>query len=95
MTNNPIKMKPPTPASALTTGDLLTRAEAAMLLGCKPDTLRNWTWLGRGPCGWAAGRGFKYPYDEVLRVRELLARGKSIEWADDPPAAEGDQAAAS
>lgn len=36
-------------ANNIAPGDLLTEAEAAAILGCAVQTLRNWRWQGIGP----------------------------------------------
>ena len=41
---------PATPAAAkLEPGDLVDDHEAAAILGCAVQSLRNWRWAGRGP----------------------------------------------
>jgi len=39
---------------------LLDRKQAAALLGIKPDTLAQWTWLGKGPKSVKVGGRVKY-----------------------------------
>jgi predicted DNA-binding transcriptional regulator AlpA len=39
---------------------LLTRTEAAAILGVKPDTLNHWTWKGTGPESVKVGGRVKY-----------------------------------
>lgn len=41
-TTQPGALKGPVP------GDLVTEAEAAAILGCAVQSLRNWRWLGNG-----------------------------------------------
>jgi hypothetical protein len=39
----------PHDSARLSPGDLVTEREAAAILGCAIQTLRNWRWRGTGP----------------------------------------------
>ena len=45
----------------------LSTAEAARYLGMKPQTLRAWRYLGRGPAWTGEGNGIRYDGMELAR----------------------------
>ncbi|TLK54338.1 helix-turn-helix domain-containing protein [Glutamicibacter sp. BSL13] len=74
MTESPSQSLP-TQADALPV--YLTRAEAALLLRQRPQTLANWASTGRGPRCARVGNRVLYKRDEVLAYVEGLLSDKA------------------
>ena len=64
----------------ISTGGLLTRAEAAALIGVSPGTLRNWASQKRGPRYVRHGKQAFYPADEVAAWMQRSMEAQSIGW---------------
>jgi hypothetical protein len=47
------------------TPTLLTEKESADFLSIKPDTLRRWRWLGKGPAHHKIGASVRYHRDDL------------------------------
>jgi predicted DNA-binding transcriptional regulator AlpA len=66
--------------SPLSTGALLTRDQAAALIGVSPGTLRNWATQKRGPRFVRHGKNAMYPADEVAAWLQRSIEAQSIGW---------------